>query len=145
MFTGCTNLTTVPAILPATTLASCCYDTMFSSCQNLTATPALPATILADSCYKSMFGYCGNLTTVPALPATTLADNCYKGMFQSCFKIKLSTTQTSDYITEYRVPYGTEMGIAATDALTDMFTNTGGTFKGTPTINTIYYTSNTLV
>ena len=31
----------------------------------------------------------------------------------------------------------------ATNALTDMFTDTGGTFTGTPSINTTYYLSNT--
>ena len=32
-------------------------------------------------------------------------------------------------------------GTTATDALTDMFTSTGGTFTGTPEINTTYYLS----
>jgi hypothetical protein len=83
MFFGCTSLTTVPA-LPATTLANNCYQSMFSNCTSLTTAPALPATTLASSCYQAMFYSCTNLTTAPILPATTLATYCYTYMFYSC-------------------------------------------------------------
>ena len=145
MFQGCTSLTTIPS-LPATTLAEDCYFDMFRGCTSLTTAPALPATTLAMGCYSYMFGDCASLTTAPALPATTLADNCYNGMFFNCASIKLSTTQTGEYQTAYRIPKsGT--GATAIDALIDMFANTGGTFTGTPNINTTYYlsTSNTVV
>ena len=143
MFGGCTSLTSAPA-LPATTLANMCYDNMFYNCTNLTTTPELPATTLADYCYSSMFLDCTSLITVPELPATTLANGCYDSMFYGCTKIKLSTTKTGEYQTTYRIPKsGT--GTTATNALSDMFTKTGGTFTGTPEINTIYYTSNTVV
>ena len=130
--------------LPATTLANNCYQSMFQGCTNLTTAPALPAITLAANCYYSMFNGCRGLTTAPALPATTLADSCYRDMFNGCTKIKLSTTLTGIYDTVYRIPT-TGTGITATDALTSMFTATGGTFKGTPTINTTYYTENTPV
>ncbi|MDY5928912.1 MAG: leucine-rich repeat protein [Candidatus Onthovivens sp.] len=169
MFRGCTSLTTAPA-LPATTLADCCYSGMFFVCRSLTSAPELPATTLADYCYSSMFRGCISLTTAPELPATTLDTNCYYGMFHGCTSlttapvlpatkladycyhqmfngcrlIKLSITQTGEYHTAYRIPTsGT--GTTATDALTEMFSSTGGTFVGTPEINTIYYTSNTVV
>ena len=71
-------------ILPATTLASSCYENMFSGCTSLTTAPALPATSLARSCYYYMFKGCTSLTTAPALPATTLANNCYYYMFHNC-------------------------------------------------------------
>ena len=143
MFSRCTALTTAPA-LPATTLAVRCYSRMFHGCTSLTTAPALPATTLANYCYLQMFRGCTALTTVPALPATTLARDCYSSMFVGCINIKLSTTQTGEYQTAYRIPTsGT--GTIATNALLDMFTNTGGTFTGTPEINTIYYTSNTVV
>ena len=143
MFSGCTSLTTAPA-LPAITLASSCYDDMFNGCTSLTTAPALPATTLDAGCYSSMFEGCKSLTTVPELPATTLSNYCYWSMFNRCTKIKLSTTQTGDYQTAYKIPTsGT--GTTATDALLDMFANTGGTFTGTPEINTTYYTSNTVV
>ena len=143
MFYGCTSLTTAPA-LPATTLASSCYGYMFYNCTSLTTAPALPATTLASSCYEGMFNSCASLTTIPALPANKLTDNCYLYMFYSCTKIKLSTKKTGEYQTAYRIPKS-GYGMTATDSLLDMFTYTGGTFTGTPSINKTYYTSNTVV
>ena len=143
LFYNCTNLIKAPDLL-ATTLIEGCYQYMFSGCTGLTETPSLPATTLAYSCYQSMFEGCTNLTSVPVLPATTLANYCYYSMFSGCSKIKLSATKTGDYQNEYRIPTsGT--GTTANQALNSMFTGTGGTFTGTPTINTTYYTSNTIV
>ena len=139
MFYNCTGLTQAPA-LPATTLASNCYGSMFYGCTALTQAPALPATTLASSCYQTMFYGCTSLTHAPALPATTLANYCYNSMFQGCTSLKLSSTQTGEYTQEYRIP-SSGAGTTATDALTDMFTSTGGTFTGTPAINTTYYLS----
>ena len=143
MFYNCTSLTVAPA-LPATTLASNCYYSMFYGCTSLTAAPALPATTLAVGCYSGMFYGCTSLTTAPALPATTLFSSCYYSMFYGCTMIKLSTTKTGGYVSEYRVPtVGT--GIDSTNTMFNMFLGTGGTFTGTPTINTTYYTENTIV
>ena len=139
MFQGCTSLTQAPA-LPAITLASECYDSMFYGCTSLTQAPALPATTLTNRCYNSMFQDCTGLTQASALPATTLTNRCYYYMFQGCTSLKLSSTQTDEYMQEYRIPVsGT--GTSASDALTNMFTSTGGTFTGTPEINTTYYLS----
>ena len=143
MFNGCMLLQTAPA-LPATTLTALCYNSMFIDCTSLTSAPELPATTLDIGCYSSMFQGCTSLTTAPALPATTLADECYSGMFDGCTNIKLSTTKTGEYQTAYRIPTsGT--GTTATNALMNMFASTGGTFTGTPEINTTYYTSNTVL
>ena len=143
MFIGCSSLTTPPE-LPATTLAISCYRAMFYNCISLVTAPMLPATTLADYCYNNMFFGCISLVTAPALPATTLANNCYSNMFYNCGKIKISTTNVGSYTNVYKVPFaGT--GTEATDSLLDMFTGTGGTFTGTPTINTTYYTENTIV
>ena len=139
MFGGCTSLTQAPA-LPATTLASNCYLQMFYSCTSLTQAPALPATTLAVSCYQYMFYGCTGLTQAPALPATTLASNCYNSMFRGCTGLKLSSTQTDEYTQRYRIP-ASGTGTSATNALSNMFTSTGGTFTGTPEINTTYYFS----
>ena len=143
MFNGCTSLTQAPA-LPATTLTANCYNGMFWDCTSLTQAPALPATTLVDGCYRSMFVSCTSLTQAPSLPATTLVSNCYRKMFYGCTSLKLSTTQTDEYIQEYRIP-SSGTGTTATDsnALSSMFAYTGGTFKGTPEINTTYYLSNT--
>ena len=83
MFDGCTSLSKAP-ILPATKLASSCYSGMFAGCSSLTKAPDLPATTLANSCYDGMFDGCTSLTTAPELQATTLATNCYGYMFENC-------------------------------------------------------------
>ena len=139
MFDTCTSLTQAPT-LPATTLADSCYTYMFQNCTSLTHAPALPATTLKDGCYDSMFKGCSSLTQAPALPATTLAANCYQYMFFNCTSLKLSSTKTDEYIQEYRIPSSGD-GTTATNALRNMFGSTGGTFKGTPEINTTYYLS----
>ena len=141
MFRGCTSLTQAPT-LPATTLANYCYNYMFSGCTALTQAPALPATTLAANCYYSMFDGCTSLTQAPALPATTLKVYCYAFIFRGCTSLKLSSTQTGEYTIAYRIPT-TGTGTTAMSALTDMFISTGGTFTGTPEINTTYYLSNT--
>ena len=145
MFSGCTGLTTAPE-LPATTLASNCYSYMFSQCTSLTTAPSLPATTLANNCYNDMFSGCTSLTTAPSLPATTLASNCYSYMFSECAKLKLSSTATGSYTIAYRIP-STGDGTPDNDSLTNMFFLTGGTFTGTPVINTTYYldSSNSIV
>ncbi|MEE3334210.1 MAG: MBG domain-containing protein [Ruminococcus sp.] len=137
MFNGCRSLTTAPG-LPATTLAPYCYRSMFNGCKSLTTAPELPATTLATFCYSYMFNGCTSLTTAPELPATTLASNCYRSMFNGCESIKLSETQTAEYSIPYSVPSGGN-GTTATAALDSMFSGTGGTFAGTPEINTTYY------
>ena len=139
MFRGCTSLTQAPA-LPATTLAEGCYILMFNGCTSLTQAPALPATTLATQCYYNMFAGCTSLTQAPALPATTLADACYACMFLGCTSLKLCPVKGGEYTIAYRIP-SSGTGTTATNALTEMFTNTGGMFTGAPAINTTYYLS----
>lgn len=167
MFRGCTNLTTPPPTLPAETLLQYSYDKMFYGCKSLTAAPQIMATTLGYASCRSMFEGCTNLTQIhglsatatatdccvymfkdctslkmiTALPALTLASGCYSAMFRGCTGIKLSATQAGSYTKAYRVPTsgnGKDDSFNKT-ALTDMFTATGGTFTGTPTINTTYY------
>ena len=97
---------------------------------------------MASYCYYRMLSGCIALTQAPALPATTLANDCYHSMFRDSTSLKLSSTQTGEYTVAYRIPI-TGTGTAATNALNNMFTRTGGTFTGTPAINTTYYLSNT--
>ena len=93
MFQGCTSLRTAPSVLPATTLANECYTSMFDGCTRLTTAPSvLPATTLTNSCYAYMFNGCTSLTTAPSLPATTLADYCYWGMFNGCTSLTTAPT-----------------------------------------------------
>lgn len=143
LFHNCTSLTSAPE-LPSTTITNNCYYSMFNWCTNLATAPKLPATSINTYCYSSMFVDCSNLEILPELPATTLASYCYLNMFKWCSKIKLSTTQTWEYQTLYRIPK-TWTGTTATDALSSMFISTWWTFTWTPTINTTYYTSNTVI
>ena len=143
MFYGCTSLTTAPE-LPATTLAERCYYGMFRRCTSLTTAPKLPAKTLATQCYSQMFYDCTSLTTAPELPATTLAEGCYADMFNNCTGIILNSAYSEATPYKYRIPTS-GAGTTASDALTRMFARTGGTFTGTPSINTTYYTSNTVV
>ena len=141
MFYGCTNLAKAPT-LPATTLAYNCYAAMFQGCTALTKAPDLSATTLAEKCYMRMFDGCTGLIQAPDLPATMLATYCYGYMFNGCTSLKLSSTQTGEYTVIYRIP-SSGTGTTATNALNNMFASTGGTFTGTPEINTTYYLSNT--
>ena len=138
MFYDCANLTTAPA-LSATTLADYCYNSMFYGCTSLTTAPELPATTLTTFCYDSMFYDCTSLTQAPELPATTLATFCYDSMFRGCSKLKLSTTQTTEYKTPWRIPSSGTISSEPSRWNTNMLTGTGGTFKGNPSINTTYY------
>lgn len=137
MFAKCTSLITAPE-LPATTLADSCYYGMFLGCTSLITAPELPATTLAYSCYRSMFAECINITTVPELPATTLANYCYYSMFNGCRSIKLSETYSDRYPIPCRIPSDID-GTVGSQSLVDMFANTNGSFTGTPSINTTYY------
>lgn len=142
LFYGDSSLIECP-MLPATTLSSHCYTCMFRNCTNITTPPELPATTLSDYCYYYMFDGCTNLMVVPALPATVMYSNCYAYMLYRCVNIKFSRTQIGDYQNEYRIPLsGT--GTAASGWNSNMFSGTGGTWKSNPSINTIYYTSNTV-
>ena len=104
MFQDCTSLVSAPE-LPATTLATYCYQYMFEGCTSLVSATELPATTLANYCYDNMFGGCSNLTTAPELPATTLADYCYYYMFSSCTSLttapELPATTLADYCYRY--------------------------------------------
>ena len=88
-------------VLPATTLAKNCYDSMFYGCPGLKRAPELPATTLANDCYANMFYLCSGLTKAPELPATTLAGYCYDSMFHSCYSLvnvpELPATTLEEY------------------------------------------------
>lgn len=107
--------------------------------------PRLPATTLGSWCYWDMFLGCRELEALPELPATTLHWGCYWDMFRTCSKIKLSTIQTWEYQTPYRIPI-TWTGVDLDgDSTFGMFDLTWGTFTWTPNVNQTYYTSNTII
>lgn len=125
LFKKCTNLTTVPKIipakkqgqdscnamfsytaittapaLPATILGNSCYVDTFHGCSKLVNAPALPAKTLKPSCYRALFARCTSLVNAPELPATTLADGCYRELFYGCTSLvnapKLLSTTLAD-------------------------------------------------
>lgn len=166
MFANCSSLVTAPA-LPATRLVGgACYAFMFQNCTSLTGAPDLPATSLATGCYTEMFENCTSLIMVPCIQATEMSiygggcammfagctslksipklhstlllENNYYAMFKNCSSLKVSATKTDTYTKEYRIP-DSGTALAAGSALTSMFDGTGGTFTGTPEVNTTYY------
>jgi hypothetical protein len=70
----------------------------------LTKAPLLPATTLAVSCYESMFEGCVNLDSTPYLPARQAVSGSYKNIFKGCGKIEnifINIDQDLDYITPF--------------------------------------------
>ena len=131
LFEFCDGIKNVsPTFLPATTLASQCYDSMFYGCSSLTTAPELPATTLADECYRNMFHLCSSLTTAPELPATTLASQCYDSMFYGCEKLNYIKMLATD--------------ISALDCLRDWVNGVAstGTFVKNPAMTTLPTGSN---
>lgn len=63
-------------ILPATTLATNCYNGMFDHSVSLKYSPALPATTLAVGCYANMFNTCTALDNIKMLATDISANNC---------------------------------------------------------------------
>lgn len=150
MFYDCTSLSVMP-YLPAKTLNNYCYVYMFRNCKALVDIPNLSFTTTSTECCMYMFQWCTNLIKLPKLltlsqtyTSITLANRCFMWMFYQCSLIKLSSTQTWDYQTAYKIPTKW-IWTNWTNSLTDMFLSTGWTFTGTPSINTNYYTSNTVV
>lgn len=143
LFSGCTALTSAPE-LPASGLEEYCYYGMFSGCTSLIQAPAIPAIVAKTSCCSQMFKDCTSLVSLPLLRPMVLESTVFSSMFNGCTSIKISATQTGEYQTPYRIPT-TGTGSVSTNSLSSMFSNTGGTFAEAPSINTIYYTSNTVV
>ena len=69
------NKANAPLLLPATTLAKHCYDSMFAY-TTLTKAPELKAPVLAEGCYTRMFYGCENLSKVTCLATNISAANC---------------------------------------------------------------------
>lgn len=113
---------------------------LFANNTSLRTPPSLPALDLSNAalCYNGTFKNCTHLNAITLLPATTIALSCYADMFNGCSLIKMSETETGEYVNPYI--FGGNFGQSAID----MFANTGGTFTGTPTYKT-YYTSNRII
>lgn len=78
LFTNTNLLSAENLILPATTLASGCYNNMFRDCTSLTTAPELPATTLVDRCYQYMFYGCSSLNYIKCLATDISATSCLR-------------------------------------------------------------------
>ena len=101
MFEGCSSLTTVQSVLPATVEGGHDYAYMFKDCTSLTTAPALPATTLAPYCYEAMFEGCTSLTTAPELPSTYLPEYSYHAMFAGCTSLIASPSMSATSFEAY--------------------------------------------
>jgi len=105
---------------------------MFYGCTSITRTPILPATTLASTCYQSMFYGCTSLTTVSALPATTgwgRYDGDYNAMFSNCTSLYASDTMIPGIAeVAWKIP-GTGKFVTSESygQIINMFTNCLGT------------------
>lgn len=174
MFYGCTGIT-YPPTLPAKVLKTACYSEMFALCTNILQAADVLADEYANTCCANMFDGCISIHHLPRikLDSATFTNNAcfmnmfrgctslkevlginlqaidreylFTGMFDGCISIKLSEVQTGEYQNEYRIPMSGTIVSADEDVFLDMFSGTGGTFTGTPQINTTYYTSNAVI
>lgn len=98
-----------------------------------------PPAAVANKCYSYMFRGCKNLTQAPELPATTLASYCYSYMFRGCTSLRISSTQSPEYPTAWRIPSSGIISSTVTNWSRGMLNGTGGTFTSDPSMNTTYY------
>ena len=168
MFYNCSKLEKGPDILLSFRIPAAGCRQMFYGCSSLKNTPvSLPAMprngsswyiyppnsgyhsgsyhVLAQGC-EQMYYNCTSLTTLPLLPcgynSTGLSSNCYKQMFYGCTNIRISATKTDEYNMPYRLPTVNNVNsstYSSNNVAEDMFSHTGGTFTGTPDLNTTYY------
>lgn len=118
MFYGCTSLVECPKFSFEKVGTIACRE-MFMNCYELINPPKiLPATTLADSCYQSMFYSCHKLRFAPELPAKTLVASCYKFMFADCTELRyvkalFTTNITNDtgYTTNWMYGVNTSTGV----------------------------------
>ena len=60
-------------------------------------------------------------------------------MFNGCTSLRISSTQSPEYPTAWRIPSSGTISSTATNWNTIMLKRTGGTFTSNPSINTTYY------
>lgn len=94
-------------LLPAKTLADCCYRQMFEGCTNLTTAPKLPATTLAKQCYYSMFDSCTSLTSAYVKATYTGGNGECTNMFKGCTATGAVLHTTSDNKASWEAKMGT--------------------------------------
>lgn len=139
---------TLPPICKAKYLAGTgAFSNMFYECRSLTKVMDLNSieTINGQS-FMSMYRNCSALTQINNLKWNPGSYNTvYQLMYEYCPLIKISETQTGEYVNEFRIPSVGTGTATGTNVFQGMFSNTGGTYTSDPVINTTYYTSNQIV
>ena len=117
LFSECRSLT-LPAELPAPTLASGCYQGMFYNCSGLLNAPVLPAVTLTARCYRTMFWGCSSLVYAPVLPAAVLQLECCQYMFYSCSSLASVNVAFTDWNSANNSTYYWLYGVSASGTFT---------------------------
>ncbi|MBQ0045749.1 MAG: hypothetical protein KBS35_02570 [Mycoplasma sp.] len=130
MFNSCTHLTNAPLIDVPNLGGTAVFKSCFAECHALINVPkTLPATTLTSHCYDSMFMNCSLLTKAPLLPAGSLHMQCYQQMFKGCSKLKILADKGKNVICDFRERH-IEF---PTNATRDMFADTAyGTIEVLP-------------
>lgn len=141
--------------LPTDTKASVNLSGLFRNQIYLKTAPRFICSDIANtsvneiSFYKAFEG-CTNLEVLPNINqifTTPVVFNestgdrttwVYRDLFNRCSNIKVSTTNVDEYTYPINIPAYT----SPVPTFLDAFANTGGTFTGTPSVNTTYYSSN---
>ena len=116
-----------------------CFFGMFRGCVNLTEPPHLFVRSLATTAAVNMFNGCTSPAALPEITALSFSKQANTAMFGGCTGIRLSETQTDEYTQPYRIPAEGTGRFLQGSAFANMFDGTGGTFTGTPELNTTYY------
>lgn len=147
LFSEFSNLYDVSGlVLPSQPLPKWACSAMFYHCVALIKPASLKGlTFGGEGCLEYMYSRCSAMEYLPEFPTNVLKGTCCQYLFNECTKIRVSATQSSTYKNAYRIPASGTIASTPYHALESMFANTGGTFTGTPTINTTYYTSNEII
>lgn len=83
----------------------------------------------------------GNIQTLLEYsnPPAAVANKCYSYMFRGCTSLRISSTQSPEYPTAWRIPSSGTISSKVTNWSRGMLNGTGGTFTSDPSMNTTYY------
>ena len=119
---------------------------IFYGCSKLKRAPEIgfPLTV-GGYIFEYMFQKCSSLETLYTFEWKNIGAGSFRYMYAECPLIKIySSAPTGVESSEYMIPMQGG-GTPGTDAFKNMFTGTGGSFTGTPSGNTLYYTTNELI
>lgn len=109
LFQGLNVVQISSSFLPATTLNTGCYRTMFNNCIYLNNAPDLPALNLVSNCYYRMFYGCSSLNYIKALfitpPSLTYTSGWVSGVYSTGTFVK-NKTATWNVMGSIGVPTG---------------------------------------